>query len=105
MKPENFVNLKYKPKEKDLICLFRIEPNKISIREAAATVALESSVGTWSKLTTEKDYMKKLGAKVFSIKGNQIKIAYPEELFEKNNAPNILSSIAGNILPQLHLLY
>ena len=40
---------------------------------------------------------KKLGAKVFSIKGNYVKIAYPGELFEKGNAPNILSSIAGNI--------
>jgi len=97
MKPEDFVNLKYKPKGKDLICLFRVEPNKMDMRKTAATVALESSVGTWSKLTTEKDYMKKLGAKVFSIKGNQIKIAYPEELFEGGNAPNILSSIAGNI--------
>ena len=26
-----------------------------------------------------------------------MKIAYPEELFEKDNVPNILSSIAGNI--------
>ena len=49
------------------------------------------------EITTEKDYMKKLAAKVFSIKGKMIKIAYPQELFEKGNAPNILSSIAGNI--------
>jgi len=96
MKPGNFINLKYKPKGKDLICLFRVEPNKISMREAAATVALESSVGTWTDVH-EKKYVQKLGAKVFSIKGNQIKIAYPEELFEGGNAPNILSSIAGNI--------
>ena len=41
--------------------------------------------------------MKKLGAKVFSINGNKVKIAYPGELFEEGNAPNILSSIAGNI--------
>jgi len=97
MKPADFVNLKYRPKKEDLICLFRIEPNKISMKQAAATVALESSIGTWSELTTEKDYMKKLAAKVFSVKGNWAKIAYPSELFEKGNAPNILSSIAGNI--------
>ena len=97
MKPEDFVNLKYKPTSKDLICLFRVEPNKISLRDAAANVALESSVGTWTKLSTEKEYMKKLGAKVFSIKGDKVKIAYPSELFEAGNAPNILSSIAGNI--------
>jgi ribulose-bisphosphate carboxylase large chain len=96
MKPEDFVNLKYKPTSKDLICLFRVEPNKISMKNAAATVALESSVGTWTDVHG-KDYVDKLSAKVFSIKGNMIKIAYPEELFEEGNAPNILSSIAGNI--------
>jgi len=97
MKPSEFINLKYKPKRSDLICLFRVEPNKMSLKEAAATVALESSIGTWSELSTEQDYMKKLAAKVFSIKGRAVKIAYPVGLFEKGNAPNILSSIAGNI--------
>lgn len=93
-----FLNLKYRPKSSDLLCLFRVEPARgISLRKAAETVALESSTGTWSKLTTEKKYMQELAAKVFSIKGNKIKIAYPSELFEKGNAPNILSSIAGNI--------
>ena len=97
MKPADFIDLKYRPKSSDLICLFRIEPNRVSIKEAAANVALESSTGTWAEVSTEKQYMKKLAAKVFSIKGNMIKIAYPNELFEKGNAPNILSSIAGNI--------
>ena len=97
MKPKDFINLKYKPKRSDLICLFRVEPNKISLKDAAATIALESSIGTWSELSTEQNYMKNLAAKVFSINKNWVKIAYPETLFEKNNAPNILSSIAGNI--------
>ena len=96
MKPLDFISLKYRPSEKDLVCLFRVEPNEISIKEAAATVALESSVGTWTDVH-EKKYVDKLAAKVFSIKSNMIKIAYPQELFEKGNAPNILSSIAGNI--------
>jgi len=92
-----FLNLKYRAKSDDLICLFRVEPNHVSMKKAAETVALESSTGTWSDLTTEKQYMQKLAAKVFSIKGNMVKIAYPSALFEKGNAPNILSSIAGNI--------
>jgi len=91
-----FINLKYKPKN-DLLCLFKIKPNKISLEKAANTVALESSVGTWTKIK-ERDYVEKLKAKVYSIKkSGWIKIAYPEELFEKDNVPNILSSIAGNI--------
>jgi len=98
MKPEDFIKLKYKPSNNDLICLFRVEPAKgISMKKAAANCALESSIGTWTKLQTEKEYMKKLAAKVFSIKGNWVKIAYPQELFESGNVPNILSSIAGNI--------
>lgn len=96
MQPKDFVKLKYKPNRDDLICLFRVEPNKISMKEAAATIALESSVGTWTDVH-EKDYVHKLAAKVFLIKGNMIKIAYPSGLFERGNAPNILSSIAGNI--------
>jgi ribulose-bisphosphate carboxylase large chain len=92
-----FINLKYKPTKKDLVCLFHIEPNRISLRKAANHVALESSIGTWTDVGTNKEYVNKLAAKVFEIKKNKIKIAYPQELFEKNNAPNILSSIAGNI--------
>ncbi len=90
-----FINLGYKPRN-DLVCLFKISPNKISMEKAANTVALESSVGTWTKVKGQ-EYVEKLRAKVFSIKGSYVKIAYPEELFEKDNVPNILSSIAGNI--------
>jgi len=94
----DFIDLKYKPKD-DLICLFKISPAKgINMKKAANTVALESSIGTWTKVPG-KDYVKKLRAKVFSLSRNGwIKVAYPKELFEKDNVPNILSSIAGNIL-------
>ena len=93
----DFVNLKYKPKSSDLISLLKIAPNKMSMAKAANTVALESSVGTWTKVAGQ-EYVEKLRAKVFSIYGKYIKIAYPQELFENDNVPNILSSIAGNIL-------
>ena len=98
MRKLNFINFKYHPK-KDLICLFKIVPNRISIKEAANTVALESSVGTWTDVAKGKsDYVEKIKAKVFSIRRNRVKIAYPQELFEYDNVPNILSSIAGNIM-------
>ncbi len=97
MKELDFIDLKYKPKN-DLVCLFRITPNKISMLKAANTVALESSIGTWTKVKSSKSYVEKLRAKVFSIKGKNVKIAYPRELFEADNVPNILSSIAGNIM-------
>jgi ribulose-bisphosphate carboxylase large chain len=93
----DFIDLTYKPKETDLICTFYVEPGGISLKEAAGGVAAESSVGTWTELTTEKPYVKRLAAHVFSIEGNAIKIAYPIELFEPSNMPNILSSVAGNV--------
>jgi ribulose-bisphosphate carboxylase large chain len=93
----DFVDLTYKSKETDLICTFQVEPEGISLKEAAGGVAAESSVGTWTELTTEQPYVKRLAAHVFSINGDIIKIAYPIELFESANMPNILSSVAGNV--------
>ena len=91
------MDLDYKPSKKDLLCLFRVEPaRRQKMEEVCADVALESSVGTWTDVH-EKEYVRKLGARVFCIEGNWVKVAYPLELFEKGNAPNILSSIAGNI--------
>ena len=97
MKYTDFVNLKYRPKESDVICDFYVEPEDISMEEAAGGVAAESSIGTWTELTTEKPYVEDLAARVFSIEGNNIKIAYPVDLFEPRNFPNILSSVAGNV--------
>jgi ribulose-bisphosphate carboxylase large chain len=93
----DFVDLKYEPKETDVICTFYVEPEGISMKEAAGGVAAESSIGTWTELTTIKPYVKKLAAYVFSIEENIVKIAYPIELFESGNMPNILSSVSGNV--------
>jgi ribulose-bisphosphate carboxylase large chain len=94
----DYVDLDYKPKSSDLVCDFYAEPvPSLSVREAAGAVAAESSTGTWTELTTEQKYVLKLGARVFSIHGNNIRIAYPVELFEAGNMPNILSSVAGNV--------
>jgi len=94
----SYIDLKYKPNKNDLVCLFRVEPKKgISIKKATEAVAGESSIGTWTSVKTMKPRIKKLGAKVFEIKGNYIKLAYPSDLFEPGNISQILSSIAGNI--------
>jgi ribulose-bisphosphate carboxylase large chain len=93
----DFVNLKYRPEDTDLICDFYVEPLNQPLDVIAGGVAAESSVGTWTELTTEKPYIKEKAATVFSIKGNDVRIAYPIELFEPGNMPNILSSVAGNV--------
>ncbi len=94
----DFVDSNYKSTKDDLICLFRIEPAKgITMKEAAGRVASESSIGTWTELYYLPKKIKNLMAKAFEIKGNYVKVAYPIELFEAGNMPQILSSVAGNI--------
>ncbi|MBT8171938.1 ribulose-bisphosphate carboxylase large subunit, partial [Candidatus Bathyarchaeota archaeon] len=97
MKYVDFVDQSYTPKTTDIICNFFVEPDGISLKEAAGGVAAESSVGTWTELTTLKPYVEDLAACVFDINGNNIQVAYSSELFEKGNMPNILSSVAGNV--------
>ena len=92
-----YINLKYKPSENDLVCLFRVEPNHISFSEVSEEIAAESSIGTWTDVKTMKPRVRKMEAKVFEMQGNWIKIAYPSELFEPGNMPQIMSSVAGNI--------
>ena len=58
---ENFVNLKYKPKEDDLICQFRVTPAKgYSFKDVCSIVAGESSVGTWTEVSTMNPQIGKL---------------------------------------------
>jgi ribulose-bisphosphate carboxylase large chain len=97
MKYLDFVDLEYKPLESDLVCDFRIEPEGTSLKEAAGAVAAESSVGTWTELTTFKSYVEKLAAHVFVVDGNTVNVAYPSGLFEPGNMANILSSVSGNV--------
>ncbi len=93
----DYVDFKYEPKETDVVCTYYIDPQEIDIKEAAGGVAAESSTGTWTELSTEMPYVKKSAARAFSIDGNNVKIAYPIELFELGNMPNILSSVSGNV--------
>ncbi|MBW1858267.1 MAG: type III ribulose-bisphosphate carboxylase [Deltaproteobacteria bacterium] len=93
----DFVDLKYKPDETELICEFYLDPQGLSLWEAAGGIAAESSIGTWTDLTTVKPYINRLEATVYEIEANNCKIAYPAELFEPGNMPNILSSVTGNV--------
>ena len=93
-----FVDPNYRPGPNELLCLFGVEPAKgFTIQDAAGRVASESSVGTWTEVTTMKPRIRKLMAKAYEIQGNLVKVAYPLPLFERSNMPQILSSIAGNI--------
>ncbi|MFH0977896.1 MAG: type III ribulose-bisphosphate carboxylase [Candidatus Woesearchaeota archaeon] len=95
-----YIDLKYKPGSDDLLCEYYIEPNGMSIEKASEHIAAESSIGTWTDLSTmNKEIAKKLKPNIYSIdaKNRLVKIAYPSALFERGNMPQILSSVAGNV--------
>jgi len=97
---KGFINLKYKPKKTDVIVQYKVKPSRgYTFRQVAEMTAGESSVGTWTEVSTMKPKVQKLAPKVFYLdkKNFRIRIAYPLKLFELGNLPEILSSIGGNI--------
>jgi ribulose-bisphosphate carboxylase large chain len=98
---QSFIDLKYKPKDTDLICQFKITPARgYNFKEVCSITAGESSVGTWTDISTvNKKMQDKIAPKVyyFDEKEKRCRIAYPIDLFELGNLPEILSSVGGNI--------
>ncbi len=98
---DSFIDLKYKPKNTDVVCQFKITPARgYDFREVCSITAGESSVGTWTDISTiNKKMQKKIAPKVFYLdkKNLRCRIAYPLDLFESSSVPDILSSIGGNI--------
>jgi ribulose-bisphosphate carboxylase large chain len=71
--------------------------------DAVASCAAESSVGTWTEVSSGKHSGIKLAKKLKAIaydldpETKTFKIAYKKEIFEKGNMSGILASIVGNI--------
>jgi len=94
----------YQPTRKDLVVVYRVEPaNRMPVAKVAEHLAAESSIGTWTDISTVNPAMAaKLRPHIYSIakagkRASYVKIAYPEALFEAGNAPQILSAVAGNV--------
>jgi ribulose-bisphosphate carboxylase large chain len=96
----NYLKIGYKPDfEKEVIATYSLS-TKEDFLEVAGGIAAESSIGTWTDVRTqEKDSWERLHARVFEADKTSglLKIAYPLELFEPGNIPQLLSSVAGNI--------
>jgi ribulose-bisphosphate carboxylase large chain len=93
-----FINKSYKPAKTDLKVLYYFEPAKgITKDDAIGRIASESSTGTWTTLSKLPPMAKKIMAIAYKTEGNFVHIAYPLELWEKGNMPQLLSGIAGNI--------
>ncbi len=95
-----YIDLNYKPDSDDLVCEYYVEPDNTSLEKTAEQIAAESSIGTWTTISTmNPDMASHLKPSVFHIdrKNNHIKIAYNIDLFEMDNIPQIYSAVAGNI--------
>lgn len=78
-------------------CKYYVE-SSIPIEKAAKAIAEEQSTGTWTDITTKrKEIDEKLSAKVLEIDEPIVKIGFPIELFEIENIPQFLATVAGNL--------
>jgi ribulose-bisphosphate carboxylase large chain len=95
----DFIKKDYEPSKNELIVLFKVKPAEgISLEDAAGRIASESSIGTWTTLSTLTEDVKELMAKAYFIdKSGIVKISYPLSLFELGNAVQLFSSVLGNI--------
>ncbi len=96
----------YVPKDTDVLCAFRIQPQEgVPAEEAGAAVAGESSTATWTvvwtdRLTNYEHYQAKCYKvdPVPNAPGTYIAwIAYDIDLFEEGSIANLTSSIIGNV--------
>jgi len=96
----HYIDLKYKPKATDLLVIYRPK-TKETLEFAADNLAKESSIGTWTELSTmNKKIAQNLKPHVYKLdkKNKLVYIAYPIKLFEVGNMAGILSSVCGNVL-------
>jgi ribulose-bisphosphate carboxylase large chain len=96
----------YRPKDTDVICVFRITPQDgVDAIEAAAAVAGESSTATWTVVWTDRlTACENYRAKAFRVDpvpgapGQYFSyIAYDLDLFEEGSIANLTASIIGNV--------
>lgn len=92
-----FIDESYKPSDSDLVVMYYFEPNNMKTADIVGRLASESSVGTWTTLETLDKRVYDMRARTFWYNDNYAKIAYPLELWETDNIPQLLSGIAGNI--------
>jgi ribulose-bisphosphate carboxylase large chain len=78
-------------------CTYYVE-STLPIERAAKAIAAEQSTGTWTEISTKgKTVDEKLGARVLAINGPIVTIGFPVALFEIENIPQFLATVAGNL--------
>lgn len=84
-------------RQKHIIARYYLE-SEMPMEKAAQILAAEESTGTWTAVGTEDiEIRKRHGAKVVSVEGNLVQIAFPLENFCLGNIPVLLATVAGNL--------
>lgn len=100
---DEFVDSSARPGKDDIVALFRFTCDRgITTKEALGRIASESSVGTWTTLAQLPKRIPGMKAVAYNWKeegrGRGLAwVAYPGELWEPGNMPQLLSGVAGNI--------
>ncbi len=96
----------YRPKDTDLLAVFKAVPQSgVPREEVAAAVAAESSTGTWTTvwtdLLTDLDHYRGRAYRIEDVPGDPeafyAYVAYPLDLFEEGSVVNVLTSLVGNV--------
>lgn len=88
-----YVDPSYQPQPSDVLCSYYLEPAKSkTVHEAAEELCNKASVDMGTAETFAQ-----LAARAYEFSEDTMKVAYPAELFEAGNIPQMLSIIAGRI--------
>lgn len=89
----SYLNETYKPTTHEMLCSYRLEPApgndmRAAVEELCKKASVDLAGGA---------LVKDLIARAYWIKGNTVKVAFPMELFEEGNLPQLLTIVAGKI--------
>ncbi len=109
----SYLDFKYRPDRENDFTVLVWAKSATSIEKTAEAIAAESSVGSWTKLSTMNDFVwTHYRARIFRIdkvekNSGFIHIAYPLEHFDAKNVLQFQASVMGNIfgLKELEELY
>lgn len=91
----NHINLRYQPKQDDVVAAYTINSTSETVAEVANKLASLSAVSRFHSINANKKYEKAMPT-VYKLNGNFAYVAYPIELFEKDNVPQMLAVLSGN---------
>jgi ribulose-bisphosphate carboxylase large chain len=99
---KEYIDIGYIPDETDFVCEYSLEPAPgVSFEKACNHLAEECSIGTWKYISLlSPKIANRLKPHIFYMdeKKQTVRVSYPQDLFEFCSIPQIISTVAYNIL-------